>query len=179
MIITLVRHAETEEKFNRILQGRNNTFLNDRGKRQLLNLKMKLINDPYDICFSSPLCRCMETALISVGDRVKIVPDDRLVERDLGEFDGRPVEEYNAFKYWDYDLNKCDYGVESLHSIFERCEDFYNYLLCNYYDKNIIIVTHNAIYRALRHLILNHELKHNLLDGKIDNCQFERFIINK
>lgn len=179
MKITLVRHAETEENFLRKLQGRENNLLNDSGRRQVLRLKMRLSDKKYDICFVSPLTRCMETALVSVGDRVMMISDQRLIERDIGEFEGKPDVEYNAYKYWDYDLNKSDFGVEPIKDLFDRCEDFLNYLKKEYSNKSIIIVTHSAPYRALRHLLSNHEIKGKLLDGRIENCQFEEFEIKK
>ena len=164
MKITLVRHAQTEENYLRIIQGRENKLLNDSGRRQVLRLKMKLKDKKYDMCFVSPLTRCMETALVSVGDRVCMFPDDRLVEREVGEFEGRPDVEYNAYKYWDYDLNN---------------SNFLDYIKKEYPDKDIIVVTHSAPYRALRHLLLGHKLKGKMLDGRIDNCQVEEFEIKK
>lgn len=179
MKITLVRHGETEENYLGKLQGRDNNLLNDSGRRQTLRLKMKLQDKKYDVCFVSPLSRCMETALVSVGDRVLMVSDQRLIERDVGEFEGRPSEEYNAYKYWDYDLNKSDFGVEPIKDLFDRCQDFLDYVKKEYSDKSIIIVTHSAPYRALRHLILGHKISGKLLDGKINNCQVEEFEIKK
>lgn len=179
MKITLVRHAQTEDNFLRIIQGRNNNILNDSGRRQVLKLKIKLKDKKYDLCFVSPLTRCMETALVSIGDRVRIIPDERLVERDVGEFEGRPDVEYNAYRYWDYDLNKSDFGVEPIQDIFKRCNDFLEYIKNEYSDSDIIIVTHTAPYRALRHLLLGHKLKGKMLDGRIDNCQVEEFEIKK
>ena len=177
MKITLVRHAETELNYQRKINGRKNEILNDTGRRQVLRLRDKLKDNDYDICFVSPLTRCMETALVSVGDRVEMIPDKRLIEREMGELTERPVEEYNAYLYWDYDLNKSDFGVESIHEMFNRCEDFLNYIKEKYSDKSVIVVTHSAPYRAPRHLILNHKIKGKLLDGKIENCQFEEYII--
>lgn len=179
MKITLVRHAETEQNFLKKIQGRENHILNDTGRRQVLRLKMKLKDKKYDVCFVSPLTRCMETALVSVGDRVLMITDERLIEREMGEFEGRPSEEYNLYKYWDYDLNKDDFGVEPVKDLFDRCRDFLNYIKKDYSDKNIIIVTHSAPYRALRHLLLNHKISGKMLDGKIDNCQVEEFEVKK
>lgn len=179
MKVTLVRHAETEQNFLRKIQGRENHLLNDTGRRQVLRLKLKLKDKKYDLCFVSPLTRCMETALVSVGDRVRMISDDRLLEREVGEFDGRPDVEYNAYKYWDYDLNKSDFGVEPIQDVFKRCSDFLEYIKKEYPDKDVIVVTHTAPYRALRHLLLGHKLKGKMLDGRIDNCQVEEFEIKK
>ena len=68
----------------------------------------------------SPLVRCVETAFILVGDRVEMIRDDRLIEREMGELEGRPREEYNVYRYWDYDLNTSDRGVEPIQDVFKR-----------------------------------------------------------
>lgn len=177
MKITLIRHAETEENYLGKIQGRSNPLLNETGRRQTLSLKMKLSSSNYDYCFTSPLIRCFETALVVIGDRTEIIRDDRLIEREMGELEGRPKEEYNAFQFWNYDKNRSDYGVEPIQNLFQRCQEFLNEIKEKYPDKSIMIVTHYGPYRALRHLLLSHDLKGNLLDGKIDNCSCEEFEI--
>ena len=178
MKITLVRHGQTESNYLNILQGQVNNLLNDTGGRQCKKLAEGIRNIQYDYCYMSPLVRCVETAMILIGDRVQMIPDKRLIERQLGELEGRPREEYNAYKFWDYNLNRSDYGVEPIQDVFKRCKEFHDYIVNKYPEKNILIVTHGAPYRALRHLILGHDLNDNLLDDEISNCMLEEFEIN-
>lgn len=175
MKIALVRHGQTEENFLQKIQGRSNPLLNDTGRRQCERLKFQIKDKHYDFCYMSPLIRCVETAIILVGDRVETIPDSRLVERDMGELEGRPREEYNAYQFWDYDLNRRDFGVEPIQDVFKRCEEFLKYIKEKHSDQTILIVTHGAPYRALRYLIKKHPLKGKMLDGFIDNCQYEEF----
>ena len=175
MKITLIRHGETEENFLSKIQGRSNNLLNDTGRRQVLRLKNKLSSLNYDLCFSSPLIRCLETAIVIVGDRTKIVNDNRLIEREMGELEGRPVEEYNAFQFWNYEKNRSDYGIEHVQDLISRCGEFLNEIKEKYPDKNIMIITHSGPYRALRHLLRKDQIKGNLLDGPIENCSCEEF----
>lgn len=168
-------NALTEDEFLRKNVGRRSVLLNDYGRRRTIFFKNTINNYQFDVCFVSPLINCFETALILVGDRVEIIRDERITQREMGELDKRPIDEYNEFKFWDYKLNRSDYGIESIHDLFNRCEEFLEYLKDNYSDKNILIVTHKEIYRALRHLLLNHKLSGNLLDGRIDNLSFEEF----
>lgn len=177
MKITLVRHGQTEDNFNGILQGRRNVLLNDTGRRESQMLRMKINDKDYDYCYMSPLTRAVETAMILIGDRVEMIPDKRLIERDLGKLDGDKKEMYNEYKFWDYDLNKEDFNVEKIQDVFKRCEEFLDYIKEKYPDKSILIVTHTAPYRALRHLLNKTKLKGNLLDGYIRNCQIEEFEI--
>lgn len=177
MKVTLVRHAQTEDNFLGKIQGRENSLLNDTGRRQAQRLRGKLLDEDFACCYSSPLLRTFETAFTLVGDRCEIIRDDRLLEREMGELENRPKEEYNAFQFWNYDQNRQDYGIEGVQDLISRCRDFLSYLKEKYPDQHILIVTHSGPYRALRHLLLNHPLKGNLLDGFIDNCSCETFEI--
>ena len=201
MKITIVRHGQTDDNINGIMQGRRNVLMNDSGRRQCKMLRMKLEKEHFDYCYMSPLTRAVETAMILIGDKVEMIPDKRIIERDMGELDGKPREMYNAYKYWNYDyvdkdhsklysestpsdewekIIESEYGMSMcipyyVRGILERCDDFLNYLKEKYKDESILIVTHEATYRALRHLLRGDKLKGNLLDGKIDNCACEVF----
>ena len=179
MKIILVRHGQTEDNFEGIMQGTRNVMMNDTGRRQCKKLREKLSDKKFDVCYMSPLVRCVETAFILVGDKTEMIRDDRLIERDLGELEGKNRDVYDIEKYWNYDLNSSDSGVESVRSVIDRCRDFLEYITSTYDEaSSILVVTHNACFRALRLLIQKKELKGVLLDGKkIDNCDFEELEI--
>lgn len=177
MKITLVRHAMTEANFLDLCQGLKNNPLNEDGRRRCLKLKEQLRNKHYDYCYMSPLLRCVETAIILVGDRVETIPDKRLIERDLGEFEGMPRKFYDSKKYWNYEKNISDRGVEPVKDLFARCDEFLQYIKEKHKNQDILIVTHGSPCRALRHLLLSHDLTSNLLDKDIDNLYCEEFEI--
>lgn len=170
MTITLVRHGQTEENYLGIIQGLKNNLLNDTGRRQCQKLREKLKDKHFDVCYMSPLVRTVETAMIIIGDRVEMIPDNRIIERNMGLLDGRKHSEYDAKKYWNYDDNCNDLEVESIQDIFKRCQEFLDYVLDKHKNEDILIVTHASPFRVLRHLLLNHELSGDLLDVEIDNC---------
>ena len=178
MKIILVRHGQTEDNYNGIMQGRINNLMNDTGRRQCERLRNKLMDKKIDYCYMSPLARCVETAFILIGDRVEMSKDDRLIERDLGKLEGKKRELYDSSKYWNYELDSEDLGVESVKHIISRCEDFLNYIKSKY-DKHacILIVTHSAPYRALKILLQNKKLTGNLFGTSVENADFEEFEI--
>ena len=178
MKIALVRHAETEWNYENKLQGKKNMELNDNGIRNAKKLKLKLINKQYDYCYMSPLLRTVQTAIILIGDRVETIPDKRLIERDLGELEGKDRKYYDTKKYWDYNLNSGDLGVEKVQDIFKRCEDFLDYIK-NKYDDNtsILIVAHGAPIRALHHILSNTDRNSDLTTIKIPNCFYKEYEI--
>lgn len=175
MKITLVRHGQTEANYEKIIQGLENIPLNDTGRRQCKKLREKLADKHYDVCYMSPLLRTVETAIILIGERVKTIPDKRIVDRNMGDLEGKENTLYDAHKYWDYDINCTDNNIEGVREIFDRCRDFLDYVIKKHNGKDILIVSHSAPIRAMRHLLLKTELKGNLLDKKFENCYCEEF----
>ena len=176
MKVALVRCGETEENYLGKIVGRENVLLNDTGRRQVLKLKNKILLKKYDVCFISPQIRCFETAIALVGDRVEIIRDNDLIERDMGDLEGKEIVNYNAFNYWNYTKNISKEHVEPLKNLIDRTSNF----LENIKEKNynsVIIVVDVEVYRALRHLLLKGTLKGNMLDGYINNCSYEEFNI--
>ena len=179
MKIYLVRHAETDENTSGIMQGRSiNSRLNRRGIMQANEVKNALKDIDFNVCFTSPLIRCWSTAMIVGGDRIEIKEDKRLVERYLGNFEGKERKTYDVSKYWDYKLNSSDEDVESIRDILKRCEDFLTYLKDNYSDDdNILIVTHNAIVKGIMNILENKNYPDSLILYDIKNGYYKSYDI--
>lgn len=178
MKICLVRHGQTESNFEGIIQGRENVELNDTGRRQCQKLALKIKDKKYDYCYMSPMLRTVETAILLIGDRVETIPDNRLIEREMGEITNKSRDLYDTKKYWDYNLNSGDLGVEKVQDIFDRCRDFLKYIINKHEGATIMIVSHSAIIRAIRHILLGTDVNSNLL-YPIDNCYYEEIDIDE
>ena len=177
MKITLVRHGQTDFNYDNKIQGSINNNLNDSGRLECRRLREKLSDKHFDVCYMSPLFRAVETAFILVGDRVMTVKDSRLVERDMGELEGMERDMYDATKYWNYELNCGDYGVEKVQDVFARCQDFLNYLFENHIGEDILIVSHGSPVRALHHLLKQTNLSTNLYFN-VPNCYCEEIEVD-
>lgn len=173
MKITLVRHGQTESNYQNVCQGISNILLNDTGRRQCQKLREKIKDKNFDVCYMSPLVRAVETAMILIGDKVQMIPDKRLIDRNLGELEGKSRDLYDADKYWDYNLNCSDLGVEPVQDIFKRCKDFLDYVLEKHRGDDILIVAHAASIRAIRHILLESNLNKINLHDEIKNCYYE------
>lgn len=173
MKITLVRHGETESNYLNICQGTTNSLLNDTGRRQCQKLRDKIKDKHYDVCYMSPLVRAVETAMILIGDRVEMVKDQRLIDRHLGEFEGKERNLYDSDRYWDYDLNFSDQGVEPIQDIFKRCESFIDDIYKKHKDESVLVVAHAASIRAIKHILLKSDLSNTKICDIIGNCYFE------
>lgn len=173
MKITLVRHGQTESNYLDICQGSSNILLNDTGRRECQRLREKIKDKHYDVCYMSPLVRTIETAMILIGDKVQMIPERKLIDRDLGELEGKERSLYDANKYCDYNLNCSEQGVEPVQDIFKRCSEFLDYILEKHKDESVLIVAHAATIRAIRHLLLKTDLSKSLLHDDIKNCYYE------
>ena len=173
MKITLVRHGETDFNKEGKIQGLSNNLLNDTGRRQCRDLRMRLSDQHFDFCYMSPLARTVETAMILIGDRVEMIQDKRLIERDMWDIEGNSRELYAVDKFWDYNLNSGDQNIEKIQDIFERCRDFLDYVIKKHPGKDILIVSHGAPVRAMHHILRKSNLTGNLRDINIKNCYCE------
>jgi broad specificity phosphatase PhoE len=87
-VLILVRHGESTGNADGLLLGRMDAPLTDRGMAQARTLGPVL--PPVARVISSPLARARDTAeALSTGLPIEI--DDRWIEVDYGEFDGRPL----------------------------------------------------------------------------------------
>lgn len=175
-VIYLVRHGQTACNKDNLLQATDSDGLDRVGIRQANKLCKKFMKYDVDICFCSPFIRTMQTAFTLVGDRCLIIKDDRLKERYLGDFEGKDIALYDFKKYWDYNLNSCDSGVEKIQDIYKRCEEFLDDICEKYKDKSILIVSHVAIIKCMQYILKDMD-REKLYDVDICNCYFEKIEI--
>lgn len=146
-MIYVVRHGETDwNKFHKVM-GRVDIPLNETGKDQARITSEKLKDYKIDLIISSPLKRAKETAnIINETKNIEIKYDDRLKERDFGEFEGVDYNEGYDPYLWDYYENKKYQKAEQMQEFFERIYNLLNELDNN---KNILLVTHGGVSAAI------------------------------
>ena len=176
MIIYLVRHGQTEaNKFGLLLSSKDEP-LNSFGLKQAEKGKELLKSISFDVCFTSPFARTMETANIILNNKTTIINDNRLRERDFGLLESKNQKKYDA-SFWNLKLNKSDYEVESIQDLMQRTKEFYEYLKENFADKTILIVSHAATIRALHFNIVGYTNKTNFLAFKVPNLAIFKYIL--
>ena len=138
MELTFIRHAESEFNHLGVFQGRLNCSLSKDGITQTREKAKSFDSSLYDICFSSPLIRTLQTSRILVPD-LPLVCDDRIIERNLGD--------------WQNTLNQLHItppNGESMQEILSRVQEFIDFLREKYHDKRILVITHAGIIYALQ-----------------------------
>lgn len=119
--LVLVRHGRTEANARGLLLGRLDVALDELGRRQARAVADAVLETtgPIAAVVSSPLLRTRETAA-AFGLPVQV--DERFVELDYGELDGRPLADVppEMWAAWRTDPSFCPPGGETLAQVADR-----------------------------------------------------------
>lgn len=157
MRIYLVRHGQTDWNLRGIAQGQTDIPLNETGILQAQELRDKVREIDFDVCYASPLKRAAETAAIVVNKRCEIRYDDLLKERSFGEFEGRPGREMRkkAPNIGDFRINTNYGGIEPVKDLLARAEDFLAKIRRECAGMNkVLIVGHGSMLKAIHFAIV-------------------------
>ena len=154
IFLYVVRHGETEENSKGILLGRKEAMLNDKGKKEAHSLGKKLQKEKIDIIFSSHLKRAQQTAeIISQYLKKPIKLDKRLMERNLGIFEGLSKKEFFEKFQKGFDSEMAYHSTppegESTKEVQKRVFSFLEEIKKNYSNKKILIVTHSFVSKMI------------------------------
>lgn len=146
MDVLITRHGQTEWNVLKKIQGKVDIELNETGIDQARITADSLINEEIDLIISSPLKRALQTAqIINENKNVPIIIDDRISERNFGEYEGVETTSFDFNSLWNY-KNDIKYGsAESMKELFDRVYEFLDELKIKYKDKKVLLVTHGGI----------------------------------
>ncbi len=148
-MIAFVRHGETAHNRDGRLQGRADLELSPRGLDQIARLARRYPDGSLTAVFTSPLRRARQTAdAIAASCGAPVEVDERLVELDYGEWDGRALAEIaaDAWSAWRADPNFAPPGGESLVAVTARVAAFCRDRLAP--DGAIVAVSHVSPIKA-------------------------------
>lgn len=139
----LVRHGETVDNVNQILQGQTPGMLNEKGREQAHEVALSMKDATIDAFVSSDLYRSIETCEIIAKPHGKSVHTTPLLrERDWGSFTGKFIPDLKD-KTWPED-------IETLAAMKERAAKFMEWLKSEYPDKVVLAVGHGIINKAIQ-----------------------------
>lgn len=153
MVLYAVRHGQTEKNKYGLVQGQTETDLNEIGISEAEKLQSLVSSLNIDVVISSPLKRAKDTARIITNNQLPINIDDRLIERDWGLCEGAHIDEVDTVKCWNFFLNTDDNGIEKVQDLLKRVSEFLEDIKVRYSDKNVLVVTHSAILRAIHYCL--------------------------
>lgn len=151
MRVILTRHGETEENLQGILQGHLPGKLSKEGISQAKMLAKRLKDEKIDYIFSSDLARAADTTkeIIKYHPETPVEFTQELRERNLGELQGKTktelgIEKTRMVASW---LENKD--GETPKQMYNRAKRLVNNLAKRFIGKNILLVGHNGINKAI------------------------------
>ena len=142
-ILYLVRHGETVDNANQIMQGQTQGQLNENGLRQARELSELWTDREIDIVMASDLKRSVDTAsVIAAPHGLEVVTTPLLRERDWGSFTGRFIPDLKG-EVWPDD-------IETLENLLSRAGEFIAYVKKTYSGKKVLAVGHGIINKAVQ-----------------------------
>ena len=166
-MIYLVRHGQTDWNLFRKFNGVTDTLLNQTGIAQAKLQAENLRSVSFDACFCSPRTRARQTCEIIYQGPV--VFDDRLVEINVGEFEGTDETNVEAMKlFWQAAMSG-DKGTENFKDFMKRSCDFCDMIVEKYNGKNVLIVTHGVIARLINYYFKGKPKGYDFLPSVVKN----------
>ncbi len=119
-MLILIRHGESVANAQRLLVGRTDAELTQKGMAQAASVSL-LLRDPILALRTSPLSRARDTAAL-FAEGVPVEVDDRWVEVDYGEYECQPLADIPAdvWREWQRDPSFRPAGGESLAEVDAR-----------------------------------------------------------
>lgn len=175
MKLLVVRHGRTDWNNLGKAQGIVNTNINEEGMAQAEEMAEKLKNEKIDLIISSPLNRALQTASIINKGKTTIISDERIIERDYGEFEGLRKDEYSVNDFWSYKQNIKYDKAENVRDLFKRVYAFLDDIKEKYSDKTILLVIHGGVSVALNSYFEGIPPEENTTKGSFKNCEVREY----
>ena len=176
MEILLTRHGQTEWNLLKKVQGKADIELNKTGIQQAKTTRDYLKYERIDLILCSPLKRAIQTAeIINQGRNIRIVIDERVSERDFGEFEGMPNTDFDFNAFWSYEQNLKYDKAKNIKDFFGRVYKFLDNIKNEYAGKRILIVAHGGISIPVKCYFEGIPNAETLLPLCLENCEVAKY----
>ena len=153
-MIYFIRHGETDFNKEHKMQGHLDIPLNAKGIEQAEMAREELADFHFDLIYCSPLQRAKKTAeIINEKHGVEIVFDERIKEVYGGRVQGISMKDWTEEMHEELHNFPERFGAEGVVNLCNRVESFFKEIENS--DKDILIVAHGGVYRALYRYLNN------------------------
>lgn len=150
--LLLVRHGETVDNVNQIMQGQTQGELTQKGVLQAEELAQQMRDEQIDVFVSSDLKRSIDTCrIIAQSHGLPVVQTPLLRERDWGGFTGRFIPDLKDEQWPD--------DIESITDLRTRAKAFLDFISEQYPGKTVLAVGHGIINKAIQAVHLGKEMR--------------------
>ena len=151
----LFRHGQTQWNVEKRLQGHMNSDLTELGIQQAIDARQKLNGYNFDVVYSSPSGRAIETTKLLTADlNLPINEDAGLMEIKIGPWEGLTYEEtvekypvqreHHSSSPAKFKLE----GAETFLQVMERAQVTLSKIAKAHQGQRILIVTHGVFIKA-------------------------------
>lgn len=149
-MLYFIRHGQTNHNLNKLLAGTCDIPLNEEGLRQAKVSAEEASKLKIDLIMCSPLIRAKQTCEeINKYHNVKVIIKNELIERNFGIYESKTYSSIDGDRCWNYHDHFYDREIEPLECVFKRVNNVIEEIKNKYKGKNILIVAHNDIGRAI------------------------------
>lgn len=149
--ITYFVHGTTTDNEANKSSGWNDVKLSELGIQQSKDLTALTAAKTFDAVFTSDLCRAVDSAKLTWGDRYPAFADKRLRECNYGDLNGADSEVVEPMQ--EKSITSPMPNGESYEDVKARIQDFLDFAKREYDGKHIAIVAHKAPQLALDVLV--------------------------
>ncbi len=171
MKLYITRHGQTDGNVYKIMDGIRDIDLNENGIEQAKITRDNLKDINFDLIICSPLTRTKHTMEIININNNPVIYDDRIIERDCGEFTGLSFDSLDRDLYWNYHDKTIYEKAESMKHLFDRIYSFLDEIKDKYKDKTILLVTHSGVTKVINCYFNGIPKDGNLQVLGLDNCE--------
>ena len=163
-ILYLVRHGETVDNANHIMQGQTQGELNATGVEQAKVLAEQLKDEPFDAFVASDPKRSVDTCkILAEPHHREVVTTPLLRERDWGGFTGRYIPDLKN-EAWPDD-------IETLEAMQARARRFLDFIKETYPNQRVLAVGHGIINKAIQAVHFGKTMKEV---ERMTNCEVRK-----
>lgn len=151
-VLYLVRHGQTVDNVNQIMQGQRDGKLTSEGVAQIERLADQMADVAADAVVSSDLQRAIDSATIIACRRGLTVSTTPLLrERDWGDFTGQFIPDLQGLPMPE--------NVEKLDELLARAGRFLAWIRANYEGQRVIAVGHGIINKAIQAVYFGKQMR--------------------
>ena len=144
-MLYVIRHGQVNTNIKNQVNGWNEEKLNSVGIQQAINA----VNQLKNIVFCSPLLRTKQTYNNLKLKDIPIFYDDRIKERNSNSMVYADVETLDSNIWYDRTKNIVYKDSEGFKNIINRTKSILTDIKNNYKNKNVLIITHGDICKAI------------------------------
>ena len=177
MNLYVVRHGEVMENVKGQINGWNDGELTKKGKMQAESASSEIEKKKVDLVICSPLKRTKQTCQLMTKGEIETKYDERIIERNTKSLMYKPMNILDFKEFYDPNKQAVYDDCEGFKKVVERVKEFINEIKEKYRDKNVLIVTHGDVCKAI-HCIINNDYEINdIIKSGQNNCEIAEYKI--